>query len=63
MKGYTRAKDIDKALEIFEMMKLNPSIRPSTITFSVLIECCLQCHNYEKMEEIVKECFSKKDED
>ena len=41
-------------------MKNDPNAPPNTVTYNTMLECCIQCQNYEKMKAIFTECLENK---
>ena len=58
IKGFSRARKLDKALEIFATMKENRCSRPNQITYNGLFNECVKCGKLDKASEIFDEMKS-----
>mmetsp|Transcript_29299 Transcript_29299/g.28465 ORF Transcript_29299/g.28465 Transcript_29299/m.28465 type:complete len:81 (+) Transcript_29299:2207-2449(+) len=59
IKGYAKAQNLERALDIYEQMKMESksdgNIKPNNVTFNSLLDCCVRCNNLEKAQEIFNE--------
>ena len=55
LKGFTKEKNIAKALETFNIMKASSEMKPNIITYNSLLDCAVQCNEFSKMDQIFKE--------
>lgn len=61
LKGFTRERNFDKALEMFNIMKSNPQIKPNIITYNSLLDCAVQSGQFKNMHEIFMEIMKYSD--
>merc|ERR1712202_52417 len=52
IKGFTKTRELNKALEIYNYMTDVEGLPSNSITFNSLIDCALICKNYQKADEI-----------
>ena len=62
IKGFTKDKNFDKALETFNKMKATEN-KPNLVTYNSLLDCAVQCHQFEQMEQIWTQIVTQKQED
>ena len=51
LKGFTKKKNMKKALEVFQTI-IDNKLRPNIIAYNSLLECAIQSGNFEKAEEL-----------
>ena len=54
LKGYTKQRNMQKALDCFQRM-IDNKIKPNIISYNSLLECAIQSKDYKKAEELYKE--------
>lgn len=62
LKGFTRQKNMKKALELFQKI-LDKKLHPNLIVINSLLECAIQCGDFKKAEELFQDIRSKKKTD
>jgi pentatricopeptide repeat protein len=55
LKGFTKERNLSKALETFNIMKGSSEMKPNIITYNSLLDCAVQCNEFYKMDEIFKD--------
>ena len=55
LKGFTKERNIAKALETFSIMKGSSEMKPNIVTYNSLLDCAVQCNEFNKMDEIFKD--------
>lgn len=55
LKGFTKERNLNKALETFSIMKSSNEMKPNIITYNSLLDCAVLCNEFTKMEEIFKD--------
>lgn len=50
IKGFAKSYKLQKALEIFDTMKLDSKIKPNNVTYNSLIDCCVRCGDTKKAD-------------
>jgi pentatricopeptide repeat protein len=60
IKAYTKVKNIKLALDVYETMLKDPKVSPNIVIHNAMLDCCVECNDIQKMNEIyekVKEKF------
>ena len=52
IKAYTKVKDLNKALDVYTSMKNDSLVEKNIIVHNAMLDCCVECNNVEKMNEI-----------
>ena len=56
IKAYQKSYQLEKALEIYELMlaemKTNPNATPNIVTFNSLLDCCVRCFDFSQASQI-----------
>jgi pentatricopeptide repeat protein len=53
IKAYSKTFQLDKAMEIYELMRSgSSSMQPNIITFNSLIDCCVRCGDMDTASKI-----------
>ena len=55
IKGHAKAYKLDKALEIYHIMKMDQKNQPNNVTFNSLMDCCIRCNNLYEAAKIFGE--------
>ena len=55
IKAYTKQKDINKVIEIFNTMKQSKNSKPNIITYNSIIDCCIKCDKFNLAYDYFKE--------
>lgn len=55
IKGYSRKRKLDDALETFAQMKLSKFSRPNQITYNCIINACIKSDQIQKANDIFEE--------
>lgn len=55
LKGFTKERNITKALETFQIMKASSEMKPNIITYNSLLDCAVQCQEFTKMDQIFQD--------
>jgi len=59
IKGFTQVKNFNKAFEIYEKMMQDKSFQTNIVCYNAILDCCVECNNYEMMEKIYEEIKSR----
>ena len=65
IKAYAKGKNIDDAFKVYEKMLRDPYSKPNIIAHNAMLDCCVECNNITKMNEIymnIKNKFLESDE-
>lgn len=58
IKGYSKEWKLDKAYQVYLQMlnesELDPTVAPNTITYNVLLDCCVRCFDMPLASSIFK---------
>jgi leucine-rich PPR motif-containing protein len=55
IKGYTRIKNFEKAFEIYNKLLNDISVQANTVTYNAILDCCVECGDYNMMIKIYEE--------
>ena len=55
IKGFGRAKMFQKALRIYQEMLKSEDIRPNLIAYNSMLDCCVQCNQFDKLKDIFED--------
>ena len=55
IKAYTKQKNINKVIEIFNTMKQSQNSKPNIITYNSIIDCCIKCDKFNLAYDYFKE--------
>ena len=55
IKGFAKSFNLDKALDIYEIMKNDSRIKPNNVTFNSLLDCCVRCDRVDKAAQLFLE--------
>jgi pentatricopeptide repeat protein len=58
IKGFTKIKNFKKAFEIHEKMLNDKNIEMNIIAYNAILDCCVECGDYEMMTKIYEEIKS-----
>jgi len=62
LKGFTKQKNMKKSLEIFQRM-VDHKLKPNLIAYNSLLECSIQCGDFEKAEHVFQSLNEEKKAD
>jgi len=57
-KGFTKIKNLPKALEIYEHMKKDKNVEKNIVVHNAILDCCVECNDYDLMSKIYDEIKS-----
>ena len=52
IKAYTKVKKLHLAIEVYEEMLNDKKVSPNIVIHNAMLDCCVECNNIEKMNEI-----------
>lgn len=55
IKGFSRARQLHKALDVYEFMKQDSTCQPNNVTFNSLIDSCIRCGSLEQAVSVFSE--------
>jgi len=55
IKAYTKAKDLPSALTIYDSIQNDEKVMNNIVVYNAILDCCVQCGDYEKMHSIYKD--------
>ena len=58
IKGFTKIKNFKKAFEIYEKMLKDTNVETNIIAYNAILDCCVECGDYEMMSKIYEEIKS-----
>jgi len=65
IKAYSKGKSFSDSLKVYEKMLVDPLVKPNIIVYNAMLDCCVECNNPNKMNEIyekIKNDFLQADE-
>ena len=62
IKGFTKEKNFDRALDTFNQMKLAEN-KPNLVTYNSLLDCAVQCNKFDQMESLWTQILNQKQQD
>jgi len=63
LKAYTKVKDLNSALEIYEQMLKDNKIEKNIVVHNAMLDCCVECKKIDKMSDIYNQIKEKAVED
>ena len=59
IKAYTKVKDLNSALNVYNKMLQDSKIEKNIVIHNAMLDCCVECHKVDKMNEIYEQIKSK----
>jgi pentatricopeptide repeat protein len=63
IKAYTKVKNLDMAYDVYNQMLSDDKVLPNIIIHNAMLDCCVECNDVKKMDEIYESIKDKANED